>query len=68
MSRIPNGGSNEISPVNELTQGDVWENQIRMYGVINACEWFGYDADSDFTKETIRVLMTRSSERQERKP
>jgi len=39
---------------------DMFENAIREFGVEFCCEWFGHDADGDFTKETIRVLCDRS--------
>jgi len=37
-------------------------NAIIKYGVVNACEWFGYNADSEFTWSTIEVLKERLSE------
>lgn len=49
--------------VDERTSGDRFENAIRTYGVLAACEWFGHAADSDFTKETVRILAERSSTR-----
>lgn len=45
--------------VPENTPMDRFENAIREVGVVAACEWFGYSADSDFTKETSRVLDER---------
>lgn len=45
--------------VPERTTGDAFENAIRRYGVVAACEWFGYAPDSEFTKETQRVLDER---------
>lgn len=45
--------------VPESTTGDAFENAIRRYGVVAACEWFGYAHDSEFTKETQRVLNER---------
>lgn len=45
--------------VPERTTGDAFENAIRRYGVVAACEWFGYAHDSEFTKETQRVLDER---------
>lgn len=47
--------------VTENTPMDRFENAIREVGVVAACEWFGYSADSDFTKETARVLDERSA-------
>jgi hypothetical protein len=35
---------------------DKWEDDIRSYGIVAACEWFGHAHDSDFTAETFRVL------------
>jgi len=48
------------TPVRENVPSDVWENAIRKYGIIAACEWFGYPSDSEFTKYTIKVLAERS--------
>jgi hypothetical protein len=36
-----------------------FEAAICKVGVVAACEWFGYAADSEFTKETMRVLAER---------
>lgn len=47
--------------VTENTPMDLFENAIREVGVVAACEWFGYSADSDFTKETALVLDERSA-------
>lgn len=46
----------------EKTYGDVFEDIIRVYGVTAACEWFGHKPDSEFTAETIRILVQRSEE------
>lgn len=48
------------TPVREVVPCDVWENAIRKYGIINACEWFGYSPDSEFTKETIEWLSEKT--------
>lgn len=48
------------APVQENVPNDVWENAIRKYGIVAACEWFGYSSDSEFTQETIKVLAERS--------
>jgi hypothetical protein len=48
--------------VDEWTGGDQFENAIRRFGVVNACEWFGHRPDSEFTKDTIRVLDERLTE------
>ena len=45
----------------ERTPMDRFENAIREVGVVAACEWFGHGADSEFTKETIRVLDERAA-------
>ena len=55
-----NGGPGDLDKVPEKCPNDVFENQIREYGVIGACEWFGYDSKSEFTVETIRILKERS--------
>lgn len=57
---IENGGENKIKPADVNCRGDDFENAIRKIGVVFACEWFGYDADSDFREETIKVLLERS--------
>lgn len=53
--------SARLNPVIERTPADRFENAIREVGVIAACEWFGHRADSDFTKETQRLLAERSA-------
>ena len=58
------GKPGAIPEVVEKTSGDVFENIIRVYGVVNACEWFGHEPDSEFTAETIRKLVERSEARQ----
>jgi len=45
--------------VKETCPNDVFENAIRTYGIVAACEWFGYSSDSEFTKETIKLLNDR---------
>lgn len=45
--------------VPERTTGDAFENAIRRYGVVAACEWFGHAPHSEFTQETQRVLDER---------
>ena len=47
--------------VAERTPMDRFENAIREVGVVAACEWFGHKHDSDFTKETARVLAERAA-------
>ncbi len=54
---IENDEENEIKPVEVTCKCDEFENAIRKIGVVFACEWFGYDADSDFTKDTIKRLL-----------
>lgn len=51
--------SEEPKLVPERTTGDRFENAIRQFGIVSACEWFGHSSDSDFTKETIRILSER---------
>jgi hypothetical protein len=53
----------EIKLVPEFTAGDIFENAIRTIGAVNACEWFGHSPDSEFTKETQRVLDERLCQR-----
>jgi len=42
-----------FSPVEVKCLNDAWENAIRSYGIINACEWFGWSRDSDIVGETL---------------
>lgn len=60
MTTIKFGGPNEIPLVNEKCPMDIFENQIRRIGVVTACEWFGHESDSRFTKDTIRFLRLKS--------
>lgn len=60
MTKIPYGNPGDIPPVEEYCKADEFENYIREFGVVNACEWFGYSSDSEFTKETIELLLERS--------
>lgn len=60
MIKLKYGGKGEILPVEVKCPSDEFENTIRAYGVINACEWFGYSSEDDFTLETIRILCRRS--------
>lgn len=60
MTKIPYGSPNEIPLVEVKCKADEFENYIREFGVVNACEWFGHSSDSEFTKETIEVLLGRS--------
>ena len=60
MEHIEFGGAGEITPANVKCPMDEFENNVRAIGVVCACEWFGHDRDSEFTKETIRTLLERS--------
>lgn len=62
MSAQDFGAPGAIPLVPERTTGDAWENAIRTIGVNSACEWFGHSIYSDFTMDTIRVLLERSEE------
>ena len=59
---MENGGAGQIKPAKVKCQADKFENAIREIGVVFACEWFGYDAESEWTKETIKILIERSEE------
>ena len=59
--RVAYGEAGAIPFVDETTTGDMFENAIRRFGVVAACEWFGHTPDSEFTAETIRVLQERSN-------
>lgn len=39
-----------------FTACDKFEAAIKEFGVVAACEYFGYAADSDFTKKAIAGL------------
>lgn len=60
MTKIPYGNPGDIPPVEVKCKADEFENYIREFGVVNACEWFNHSYDSEFTKETIEVLLERS--------
>jgi hypothetical protein len=55
------GDAGAIPLVEENTTGNIFENAIRRYGVVAACEWFGHSPDSDFTADTIKTLQERSN-------
>jgi len=59
---IPLGGPCEIPLIHEGCLMDAFENHIRMIGVVAACEWFGHEADSEFTRGAIEILRERSAE------
>jgi hypothetical protein len=61
MKTIPYGGPREIPAAIERTGADEFENAIRKVGVVFACEWFGYPADSGFVTDTIKCLRDRSA-------
>lgn len=48
--------------VRVLNNADEFDNAIRKFGVEAACEYFGYDGDSDFTKSLIKDLDERLRE------
>lgn len=60
--QIKDGGRDEIPSVRERCDADRWDNTIRAYGVVEACQWFGHEPDSEFTAFTIQVLRERSNE------
>jgi hypothetical protein len=62
MSRFTDGAPGDLTPVKVNCPNDHWENTIREYGVIAACEWFGHEPGSVFTFETIALLRKRSEE------
>lgn len=62
MSEIKDGAPGAFPPVLVGTPSEEFENAIRKFGVVNACEWFGHAPDSDFTAETIKVLAERGME------
>ena len=54
------GKPSAIRPVEVECRMDDFDNAVREFGVTNACEWFGHEHNSDFTRETIEVLCERS--------
>lgn len=58
---MKNGNAGEIPKVEVKCQADVFENAIREFGVVAACEWFGHSPDSEFTAESIKVLLGKES-------
>ncbi len=60
MTKILYGSPGEIPPVEVKCKADEFENYIREFGVVNACEWFNHSSNSEFTKETIELLLERS--------
>lgn len=42
-----------FKPVEVKVPNDVFENSVRAYGVVSACEWFGHSSDSLFVQDTI---------------
>lgn len=59
MSEIKDGGAGALPPVEVKCPFDEFDNAIRKIGIVEACEWFGHAADSEFTKVTIEVLRAR---------
>jgi len=41
------------------TPAERFEQAIREFGIESACEWFGYDKDHEFTKDTKKTLDER---------
>jgi hypothetical protein len=60
MTKIEDGGPGDIPEVVEIVPADAFENVIRRYGVVNACEWFGHAPDSEFTAQAILWLKERA--------
>jgi len=55
------GEKNELNPVVENCEMDVFENHIRRLGIEFVCTWFGHEKDSEFTQEAIDILTARSN-------
>lgn len=60
MSAIKNGSPNDLPFVPVACGSDEFDNAIRKFGVVSACEWFGHAPDSEFTADTIKLLEERS--------
>ena len=54
------GQPGAIPPVIVDVPADRWDNIIREWGVIYACEWFGHGMDSEETEFTVKTLLERS--------
>lgn len=50
------GYANALPEVEVTCPMDEFENAIRKIGVVAACEWFGYQSNSNFTADTIKHL------------
>jgi hypothetical protein len=50
-----------IAPVPVLVPADAFDNLVREWGVGFCCEWFGWQYDSEFSRETARVLQERTA-------
>jgi len=61
MTTLKNGAPGDLPPVPVNVPADAWDNAIRAYGIVAACEWFGHGSDSDFTAETIKALAERNA-------
>lgn len=61
MSEIKDGGPGALPPVKVNVPCDEFENAIRAIGVVAACEYFGYGANSEFTETTIAYLRARGA-------
>lgn len=60
MSKTEFGGPGEIPPVEVNCPCDEFENAIKKIGVVNACEWFGYESFHPFTLATIQDLKEKA--------
>jgi len=54
------GKPGAIPPVEERFEADRWDNIVREWGVVYACEWFGYAPESPMVEFITRQLMERS--------
>ena len=59
MSKVLDGNPGDLPPVDAMTPAERFDNAIREFGVVNACEWFGHHSTSEFTKETVDILRSR---------
>lgn len=58
LSDRPEGGRpGDLPPVEVNCPCDEFENAIRKFGIVNACEWFG--TSEEFIRGTIMILRER---------
>lgn len=54
--------SGALPQVSAKTGSEDFENAIRRFGIGNACEYFGYEFDGQFSQDTLAWLKHRYEE------